>query len=298
MGTFTALVAPFPLTSPIPAATSVPGLINNDHLSIEHDLSRNPDQITRWNQYISTIKDEVLAAELGARGKASELEEAVLGTKLSTPEGRLGLQRLTDVYERAIKQFPRSFRLWKEYLAVRSSYVLGKAGKPLKLEAPKKKRGDDGQGRSMVEWLEAGKGEVEELQEGERDVESEWAGGLDGVVGWEEWRSLAAAHERALMWLPTVRSFLCGYAGQYADYSRPQMPRLWLSYLTLFTHPSCPAALSHSHARKTFDRALRSLPPSLHERIWHVYLPWSESIGGETAIRVWRRYLLVRTSSF
>lgn len=206
MGTFTALVAPFPLTSPIPTANSVPGLINHEHLSIEHDLSRNPDQITRWNQYISTIKDEVLSAELGARGKASELEEAVLGIKLSTPEGRLGLQRLTDVYERAIKQFPRSFRLWKEYLAVRSTYILGKAGKPLKLEAPKKKRGDDGQGRSMVEWLEAGKGEVEELQEGERDVESEWSGALDGVVGWEEWRSLAAAHERALMWLPTVRS--------------------------------------------------------------------------------------------
>lgn len=71
------------------------------------------------------------------------------------------------------------------------------------------------------------------------------------------------------------------------------MPRLWLSYLSIFTHPNCPSVLSHSHARKTFDRALRSLPPSLHERIWHVYLAWAEKTGGETCVKVWRRYLKV-----
>lgn len=71
------------------------------------------------------------------------------------------------------------------------------------------------------------------------------------------------------------------------------MPRLWLSYLSLFLHPSCPAPLSHTHARRTFDRALRSLAPSLHERIWRIYLKWAENIGGETAVRVWRRYLKV-----
>jgi hypothetical protein len=88
---------------------------------------------------------------------------------------------------------------------VRSLYVLGTAKKPLKLAAPKKKRGENGQGRSMLEWLEAGQGETEEIAEGERDIEAEWEGGLDGLVGWEEWRSLAAVHERALMWLPNVR---------------------------------------------------------------------------------------------
>lgn len=76
-----------------------------------------------------------------------------------------------------------------------------------------------------------------------------------------------------------------------------QMPRIWLSYFTLFLHPNCPSALSHTHARRTFDRALRSLPPSLHERIWRVYLQWSELIGGETAVRVWRRYLKVSGTS-
>lgn len=112
--------------------------------------------------------------------------------------------RLTDVYERALAQYPRSFKLWKAYLAIRCSYVLGKASSPVKLDAPKKKKGEDGLGRSMVEWLEAGQGEVEDLAEGERDVESNWVGGLDGVVGWDEWRSLAATHERALMWSPSV----------------------------------------------------------------------------------------------
>jgi len=74
------------------------------------------------------------------------------------------------------------------------------------------------------------------------------------------------------------------------------MPRLWLSYLTLFVHPSCPSALSHTHARRTFDRALRTLPPSLHERIWHLYLSWASpsspaSPSASTIVHVWRRYL-------
>lgn len=74
------------------------------------------------------------------------------------------------------------------------------------------------------------------------------------------------------------------------------MPRLWLSYLNLFVHPACPPALSQTHARRTFDRALRSLAPSLHERIWHLYLTWATpaspaSLAPETIVSVWRRYL-------
>lgn len=41
------------------------------------------------------------------------------------------------------------------------------------------------------------------LEEEGQDAE-QWEGGLDGIVGWEEWKSLAAAFERALMWLPKV----------------------------------------------------------------------------------------------
>lgn len=204
MDTFVSLSSLFPLTSPIPTAATESLLLNSTHLATEHDLARNPDQPTRWNKYISTITDEVLASELLSRGKATELEEEILGLKLSTEAGRFGLKRLTDVYERSLNLYPRSFKLWKEYLSMRCLYVLGTSTLPLKLAAPKKKRGEDGNGRSMTEWLEAGKGEIEEISEGERDIESSWQGGLDGVVGFEEWRSLAAVHERALMWLPAV----------------------------------------------------------------------------------------------
>lgn len=58
----------------------------------------------------------------------------------------------------------------------------------------------------------------------------------------------------------------------------------------------CPPILSHSHARKTFDRALRTLPPSLHSRIWVRYLLWAESQGGSTTVAVYRRYLAVDPS--
>lgn len=67
-------------------------------------------------------------------------------------------------------------------------------------------------------------------------------------------------------------------------------------YFTLFQHPQCPAQISHTHARRTFDRALRTLPPSLHSRIWSVYLLWSEAKGGSTTARVYRRYLAIDPS--
>src|ERR1700757_1247843 len=54
-----------------------------------------------------------------------------------------------------------------------------------------------------------------------------------------------------------------------------QLPRLWLMYLSIFSHPRCPTILSHTHARRTYDRALRTLPPSLHGRIWVRYLLWA-----------------------
>ena len=55
----------------------------------------------------------------------------------------------------------------------------------------------------------------------------------------------------------------------------------------------CPSVISHTHARRTFDRALRTLPPSLHSRIWVRYLLWAETKGGSTTVSVYRRYLAV-----
>jgi pre-mRNA-splicing factor SYF1 len=67
-------------------------------------------------------------------------------------------------------------------------------------------------------------------------------------------------------------------------------------YLSIFSHPQCPTGISFTHARRTYDRALRTLPPSLHSRIWVRYLLWAESKGGLTAVNVYRRYLSVDPS--
>lgn len=67
-------------------------------------------------------------------------------------------------------------------------------------------------------------------------------------------------------------------------------------YISIFFHPACPPNLSLTHARRTFDRALRTLPPSLHARIWTRYLLLSERKGGVTAFSVYRRYLSVDPS--
>jgi pre-mRNA-splicing factor SYF1 len=67
-------------------------------------------------------------------------------------------------------------------------------------------------------------------------------------------------------------------------------------YLSNFDHPNCPPLLSHTHARRTYDRALRTLPPSLHHRIWVRYLLWAEARGGLTTVAVYRRYLVIGPS--
>jgi pre-mRNA-splicing factor SYF1 len=67
-------------------------------------------------------------------------------------------------------------------------------------------------------------------------------------------------------------------------------------YLSIFNHPLCPPLLSHTHARRTYDRALRTLPPSLHARIWTRYLLFAERTQGDTLAHVYRRYLRVDPS--
>lgn len=45
--------------------------------------------------------------------------------------------------------------------------------------------------------------------------------------------------------------------------------------------------------RRTFDRALRALPITQHNRIWAIYRPFADSAAGETAVKIWRRYMQV-----
>ncbi|GAO46988.1 hypothetical protein G7K_1202-t1 [Saitoella complicata NRRL Y-17804] len=67
-----------------------------------------------------------------------------------------------------------------------------------------------------------------------------------------------------------------------------KMPRIWEMYLEfLMSQPLI------TRTRRTFDKALRALPLTQHERIWKMYLPWAKSAGGETAMRVWKRYMQI-----
>ncbi|CAK7266150.1 pre-mRNA-splicing factor syf1 [Sporothrix epigloea] len=67
-----------------------------------------------------------------------------------------------------------------------------------------------------------------------------------------------------------------------------KMPRIWELYLKfLMQQPLV------TFTRHTFDRALRALPITQHNRIWALYRPFANSAGGETAVRIWRRYMQV-----
>ncbi|PWW80625.1 protein prenylyltransferase [Tuber magnatum] len=67
-----------------------------------------------------------------------------------------------------------------------------------------------------------------------------------------------------------------------------KMPRIWTDYLS-FLLKQCLV----TKTRRTFDRALRALPLTQHSRIWALYLPFANSASGETAVRVWKRYMQV-----
>lgn len=66
-----------------------------------------------------------------------------------------------------------------------------------------------------------------------------------------------------------------------------KMPRIWMDYCTFLTD-QC----KMTRTRKVFDRALRALPVTQHNRIWPLYLNFVKKHDiPETAIRVFRRYL-------
>jgi pre-mRNA-splicing factor SYF1 len=253
------LKAYFPLTFPVPSPKNNPDLLTPADIYREEDLLRNPTSFRSWWTSIHSARDAYNTQLKTQRIDDLPAEVTALLGPLATPLARTSLQRITYLYESALVQFPTSFKLWKSYLLARMSFVLGK-------QIQRKKSGGRKKLQAMKDAL------VEETD----DLE-EWEGGLDPIVGWEEWKALVTTFERALMWLP-------------------KLPKLWLMYLSMFFHPKCPPLLSHSHARHTFDRALRTLPPSLHARVWVRYLLWAESKSVTTTVAVYRRYLLVDPS--
>ncbi|KAL7413210.1 hypothetical protein BDY24DRAFT_389307 [Mrakia frigida] len=263
--TLSSLSSLFPLTSPIPNPLSHPEILHPDSLTTEEDLLLNPENFKTWYSHITATKDRLAILEKAELAAEEEKEgddnvASVLGP-LRTPASRLALQTLTSLYERALQVFPTSFKLWKSYILMRQRYVLG----PSVLSGQKKKN------KSNLKKIDVG----EILAENR--IACDWEGGLDGVVGYEEWRSLFATTERMISWLPNL-------------------PVPWHFHLLPLLHPLCPAPLARTYGRRAFDRALRSLAPSLHSRVWGLYLRWAEIRGGESGRRVWRRFLKVDPS--
>ncbi|KAE8146239.1 pre-mRNA-splicing factor syf1 [Aspergillus avenaceus] len=67
-----------------------------------------------------------------------------------------------------------------------------------------------------------------------------------------------------------------------------KMPRIWEMYLSfLLQQPLV------TQTRRTFDRALRALPITQHNRIWKLYKPFARSASGPTAVKIYARYMQI-----
>lgn len=183
------LTSNFPLTYPVPNPVTHADLVTPKDLHREEDLLRNPLSFRHWWSAIQNTKEASSALQKAEGSLDLDPEVAALLGPLASPAARKSLQRLTYLYEAALVQFPNSFKLWKSYLQTRMSFVLGKL-------IVKKKTGGR---KKLPEMREA-------LEDQQEDMEK-WEGGLDPVVGWEEWKALIATFERALLWLPKVHTF-------------------------------------------------------------------------------------------
>jgi len=67
-----------------------------------------------------------------------------------------------------------------------------------------------------------------------------------------------------------------------------KMPRIWEMYLSFLMQQPLVTI-----TRRTFDHALRALPITQHNRIWALYRPFANSASGETATKIWRRYMQI-----
>ncbi|RKP09740.1 pre-mRNA-splicing factor SYF1 [Thamnocephalis sphaerospora] len=161
-------------------------MITPEDIPYEEDLLRQPYTLRSWLRYVEHKKNAPLSHRF-------------------------------LVYERAVKELPGSYKLWKAYLDLRCKSVAG---------------------LSAVRH----------------------AAQLDGVVG---------CFERALVLLH-------------------KMPRIWTDYCEFLVRH-----LPHriTQIRRTFDRALRALPITQHDRVWELYLKFAQEAGGATAIAVFRRYI-------
>ncbi|PYH44549.1 mRNA splicing protein SYF1 [Aspergillus saccharolyticus JOP 1030-1] len=162
-------------------------LIADQDTVYEQDLLRNPGSIKPWLAYIEYKQQN--------------------GT----------LYEQAFVMERACRQLPRSYKLWKLYLEFRTNHLRGR----------------------------------------------------NATVYKAEYHKVNALFERALILLN-------------------KMPRIWELYLSfLLQQPLV------TQTRRTFDRALRALPITQHNRIWRLYKTFARSASGLTAVKIWARYMQI-----
>ncbi|KAF2143687.1 uncharacterized protein K452DRAFT_247009 [Aplosporella prunicola CBS 121167] len=162
-------------------------LIGDSDVIYEQDIIRNPGSVKPWLEYAAF-----------KRQHGTLLEQAF-------------------VLERACTTLPRSYKLWKMYLDLRTKHLKGK--NPAKFQA--------------------------------------------------HYVKVNALFERALVLLN-------------------KMPRIWEMYLELLMQQPLVTT-----TRRTFDRALRALPITQHNRIWALYKPFATSASGDTAVKIWRRYMQI-----
>ena len=162
-------------------------LISDNDVIYEQDIIRNPGSIKPWLDYANF-----------KRQHGSLFEQAF-------------------VLERACTTLPRSYKLWKMYLELRTKHL-------------------------------------------ERKNPAKFA---------PHYVKVNALFERALVLLN-------------------KMPRIWEMYLSFLMQQPLVTT-----TRRTFDRALRALPITQHNRIWALYRPFANSASGETAVKIWRRYMQI-----
>ncbi|PLB42068.1 mRNA splicing protein SYF1 [Aspergillus candidus] len=121
------------------------------------------------------------------------------------------------VMERACKQLPRSYKLWKMYLEFRVNHLRGR----------------------------------------------------NATIYKSEYQKVNALFERALILLN-------------------KMPRIWEMYLAFMLQQPI-----ITQTRRTFDCALRALPITQHNRIWKLYKKFARSASGQTAVKIWARYMQI-----
>ncbi|EFA83911.1 TPR-like helical domain-containing protein [Heterostelium album PN500] len=167
---------------------NTPYIPEEDDLAYEEDVKRNPLVVSSWIRYLDYKKEAPQSVR-------------------------------NNIYERAVKHMPRSYKLWHSYLRELVVCV---------------------RGRCIVD---------------------------------PSFDIVNKAFERSLIFLD-------------------KMPRIWIEYCQFLVSQS-----KITQSRRTFDRALRALPITQHERIWVLYIDFVMQIGiRETAIRVYRRYLKIDNS--